>query len=216
MKLDSVTLEEALELFKLPRHLGETKDGKAISTNVGRFGPYVKYGDQFASLKKDDDPYTITLERALELIAEKQVKDAEKVLRDFGNGIQILKGRWGSYLNQVVKRSKIQVRLPKDREPDSMTLEECQALLAPPLRPKRKARKKGGRSSQAGSRPGRGSQVAKASSQGCTEKGGGSQRQPAAPKKATTRKNRHDAQEAIRTVQQAASSPTLPRRYGLL
>lgn len=129
MKLDTVTLEEALELFKLPRHLGETADGKAISTNVGRFGPYVKYGDQFASLKKDDDPYTITLERALELIAEKQVKDAEKILRDFGNGIQILKGRWGPYLQQVVKRTKVQARLPKDREPDSMTLEECQTLL---------------------------------------------------------------------------------------
>ncbi|MFN3785864.1 MAG: topoisomerase C-terminal repeat-containing protein, partial [Thiothrix sp.] len=59
MKLDSVTLEEALALLKLPRHLGETADGKAISVNVGRFGPYVKYGDQFASLAKDDDPYTI-------------------------------------------------------------------------------------------------------------------------------------------------------------
>ncbi|MBU0655825.1 MAG: DNA topoisomerase I [Gammaproteobacteria bacterium] len=130
MKLDNVTLEEALELFKLPRHVGETADGKAISANVGRFGPYVKFGDQFASLKKEDDPHTITLERALELIAEKIQKDKERVLRDFGNGIQILKGRWGPYLNQVVKRSKIQARLPKDREPDSMTLEECVALLA--------------------------------------------------------------------------------------
>ena len=130
MKLDSVTLEEALELFKLPRHVGETADGKAISANVGRFGPYVKFGDQFASLKKEDDPHTITLERALELIAEKIQKDSERVIRDFGNGIQILKGRWGPYLNQVVKRSKIQARLPKDREPDSMTLEECVALLA--------------------------------------------------------------------------------------
>ncbi|MEB4592013.1 DNA topoisomerase I [Candidatus Thiothrix sp. Deng01] len=130
MKLDTVTLEEALELFKLPRHLGETADGKAISANVGRFGPYVKFGDQFASLKKEDDPHTITLERALELIAEKIQKDAEKVLRDFGNGIQILKGRWGPYLQQVVKRSKVQARLPKDRDPDSLTLEECQALLA--------------------------------------------------------------------------------------
>lgn len=144
MKLDTVTLEEALELFKLPRHLGETADGKAISVNVGRFGPYVKYGDQFASLAKDDDPYTITLERALELIAAKQQKDAEKILREFDNGIQILKGRWGPYVQQVVKRQKIQVRLPKDREPDSMTLEECQALLAPVLEAKtaKKASKK--------------------------------------------------------------------------
>ncbi|SEA22386.1 DNA topoisomerase-1 [Thiothrix caldifontis] len=130
MKLDTVTLEEALELFKLPRQLGETEDGKAISANVGRFGPYVKYGDQFASLKKEDDPHTITLERALELIAEKKVKDAEKVLVDFGNGVQILKGRWGPYINKVIKRVKVQARLPKDREPDSMTLEECEALIA--------------------------------------------------------------------------------------
>ncbi|OQX15008.1 MAG: DNA topoisomerase I [Thiothrix lacustris] len=130
MKLDTVTLDEALELFKLPRDLGETEDGKAISTNVGRFGAYVKYGDQFASLKKEDDPHTITLERALELIAEKKIKDAEKILVDFGNGVQILKGRWGPYINKVIKRVKVQARLPKDREPDSMTLEECEALIA--------------------------------------------------------------------------------------
>ena len=130
MKLDTVTLEEALELFKLPRQLGETEDGKAISTNIGRFGAYVKFGDQFASLKKEDDPHTITLDRALELIAEKKIKDAEKILVDFGNGIQILKGRWGPYINKVVKRVKLQIRLPKDREPDSMTLEECEALIA--------------------------------------------------------------------------------------
>ncbi len=130
MKLDTVTLEEALELFKLPRQLGDTEDGKAISTNVGRFGAYVKYGDQFASLKKEDDPHTITLERALELIAEKKIKDAEKILVDFGNGVQILKGRWGPYINKVIKRVKVQARLPKDREPDSMTLEECEALIA--------------------------------------------------------------------------------------
>ncbi|MEZ5454331.1 MAG: DNA topoisomerase I [Thiothrix sp.] len=129
MKLDTVTLEEALELFKLPRHLGETEDGKAISTNVGRFGPYVKFGDQFASLKKEDDPHTITLERALELIAEKKQKDLEKIIREFDNGIQILKGRWGPYLQQVVKRSKVQARLPKDCDTDKITLEECQALL---------------------------------------------------------------------------------------
>lgn len=192
MKLDSVTLEEALELFKLPRHLGETEDGKAISTNVGRFGPYVKYGDQFASLKKDDDPYTITLERALELIAEKQVKDAEKVLRDFGNGIQILKGRWGPYLNQVVKRSKIQVRLPKDREPDSMTLEECQALLAPAIEAKT-AKKPTKKKVDAAAKPEAGQEeaakVAKASKpKAAPKKVAATKDKPAAPKKATTRK----------------------------
>ena len=127
MNLNSVTLEEALELFKLPRQLGTTADGKAVSTNVGRFGPYVKFGNEFASLKKHDDPYTITLDRALELIAEKQQKDAEKLLRDFGNDLHIVKGRWGRLF---VKQGKINVQLPKDRELDSFTLEECQSLIA--------------------------------------------------------------------------------------
>lgn len=140
MKMDSVTLEEALELFKLPRHLGETAEGKAISTNVGRFGPYVKYGSEYASLKKDDDPYTITLERALELIAEKQQKDADKLLRDFGNGLQVIKGRWGTFL----KQGKINAKLPKDRDIDNLTLEEAQALItaATPVKPSKKTAKK--------------------------------------------------------------------------
>ena len=140
MKMDSVTLEEALELFKLPRHLGETAEGKAISTNVGRFGPYVKYGSEYASLKKDDDPYTITLERALELIAEKQQKDADKLLRDFGNGLQVIKGRWGPFL----KQGKINAKLPKDRDIDNLTLEEAQALItaATPVKPSKKTAKK--------------------------------------------------------------------------
>lgn len=125
MKMDSVTLDEALELFKLPRHLGETAEGKAISTNVGRFGPYIKYGSEYASLKKDDDPYTVTLERALELIVEKQQKDAEKLLRDFGNGLQVLKGRWGPFL----KQGKINAKLPKDKDIEALTLEEAQALI---------------------------------------------------------------------------------------
>lgn len=146
MKLDTVTLEEALELFKLPRHVGETPDGKPITANVGRFGPYLKYGDQFVSLQKTDDPYTVTLERALELIAEKQQKDAAKVLKDFGNGIQILKGRWGPYIQQVVKCDKLQVRVPKERDATTLSLEECEAMLAPALAAKaaRKPAKKAG------------------------------------------------------------------------
>ena len=136
MKMDSITFEQALELFKLPRHLGENAEGKAISTNVGRFGPYVKYGSEYASLGKQDDPYTLTLERALELIAEKKQKDAEKLLRDFGDGLQVIKGRWGPFL----KQGKINAKLPKDRDIDSLTLEECQALIAAatPAKPAKK------------------------------------------------------------------------------
>jgi DNA topoisomerase-1 len=136
MKMDSVTFEQALELFKLPRHLGENAEGKAISTNIGRFGPYVKYGSEYASLGKLDDPYTLTLERALELIAEKKQKDAAKLLRDFGDGLQVIKGRWGPFL----KQGKINAKLPKDRDIDSLTLEECQALIAAatPAKPAKK------------------------------------------------------------------------------
>lgn len=130
MKLDTVTLEEALELFKLPRKLGSTPEGESVSTNIGRFGPYVRFGDKFASLGKEDDPHTITLERALELVEEKKRKDKEKIIKDFGDGIQILKGRWGPYLYKVEGRTKLNVRLPKDREVDSFSHEECQEMLA--------------------------------------------------------------------------------------
>ncbi len=105
-------------------------------------------------MKKEDDPHTITLEHALELIAEKKIKDAEKILVDFGNGIQILKGRWGPYINKVVKRVKLQIRLPKDREPDSMTLAECEALIAVAL--EAKGAKKGAKKAKdSGSQAGR-------------------------------------------------------------
>ncbi|NNF51599.1 MAG: type I DNA topoisomerase, partial [Gammaproteobacteria bacterium] len=81
-KMDEITLEDAMELFKLPRKLGETPEGEPVSASVGRFGPYVKYGSKFASIK-NDDPYTITLERALEVIAEKKEADANRLILDF-------------------------------------------------------------------------------------------------------------------------------------
>lgn len=139
-RLDSITLEEALELTKLPRELGESSDGLAISTNVGRFGPYVKYGTKFVSLKKEDDPYTITLERALELVEEKKKADAEREIKIFEEqGISILKGRYGPYVTDGKKNAKV----PKEREPDTLTLEECVELIAnAKVRPKRKRAKK--------------------------------------------------------------------------
>ncbi|WP_020396072.1 DNA topoisomerase I [Thiolinea disciformis] len=138
MKMDSVTLEDALELFQLPRTLGETAEGQTISTNIGRFGPYVKYGSTFVSLKKDDDPYTVTLERALQLIEEKKISDREKTLNDFGDGILLLKGRWGPYLAQ----GKIKARLPKDRDPQTVTVEEARDLIkqATPEKPAKKTK----------------------------------------------------------------------------
>jgi DNA topoisomerase-1 len=125
-KMDLITHAEALELFKLPRKLGQTASGEEITTNVGRFGPYVKFGAKYVSLKTDD-PYEITPERALEVIREKEVADANRLILDFPDaGIQVLNGRFGPYITDKQRNAKI----PKDRDPKSMTLEECQTMLA--------------------------------------------------------------------------------------
>ena len=125
-KMDAITHTEAIELFKLPRKLGTTADGEEITTNVGRFGPYVKYGAKYASLKTDD-PYEITPERALEVIREKAIADANRLILDFPDaGIQVLNGRYGPYITDKSRNAKI----PKDRDPKGLTLEECQSLLA--------------------------------------------------------------------------------------
>jgi DNA topoisomerase-1 len=127
-RMDEITLADALELFKLPRTLGEWEDGHSIKVAVGRFGPYVQYGTKkYASLKNEDDPYTITRERALQLIHEKQEIEANRVIRDFGvDDIQVLNGRYGPYVSDRKKNGKI----PKDRDPKTLTLEECRAILA--------------------------------------------------------------------------------------
>jgi DNA topoisomerase-1 len=125
-KMDAITHTEAIELFKLPRKLGTTPAGEEITTNVGRFGPYVKYGAKYVSLKIDD-PYEITPERALEVIREKEIADANRLILDFPDaGIQVLNGRYGPYITDKSRNAKI----PKDKDPKSLTLEECQTLLA--------------------------------------------------------------------------------------
>jgi DNA topoisomerase-1 len=125
-KMDAITHTEAMELFKLPRKLGTTPAGEEITTNVGRFGPYVKYGAKYVSLK-GDDPYEITPERALEVIREKEIADANRLILDFPDaGIQVLNGRYGPYITDKARNAKI----PKDRDPKSLTLTECQTMLA--------------------------------------------------------------------------------------
>jgi DNA topoisomerase-1 len=138
-KMDDITKEEALDLFKLPRALGETADGEPVSASIGRFGPYVRYGDKYVSIR-GDDPYTIVLERALELIEEKKIADANRIIQDFTDvGIQVLNGRYGPYVTDGNKNAKI----PKDREPKDLTLEECQAMIeAAPERRGRRGKKK--------------------------------------------------------------------------
>ena len=107
-KMDKITFEEAMILFQLPRHLGETPEGEKVTVAIGRFGPYVKYDSKYASIK-EDDPYTITLERALEIVAEKKEADANKVVKIFDEDpeIQIHNGRWGAYLTNGSKNAKL-------------------------------------------------------------------------------------------------------------
>ena len=125
-KMDAIALADAMELFKLPRTLGQTADGETVVTNVGRFGPYVKYGSKYVSLK-EDDPYTVTLERALEVIRLKQEADANRLIADLGvDNIQVLNGRYGPYITDGKKNAKV----PKERDPKSLTVEECRTLLA--------------------------------------------------------------------------------------
>ncbi len=137
-KMADIDLATAMELFKLPRKLGETEDGLPVSASVGRFGPYIRYGDKYVSMK-EDDPYTVALPRALELIAEKIIVDANRLILDFeAEGIQVLNGRYGPYITNKEKNA----RVPKDREPKSLTLEECIELLAAaPVRGRRGKKK---------------------------------------------------------------------------
>ena len=125
-KMDSIQFAEAMELFRLPRDLGHTPEGEKVTVAIGRFGPYVKYGSKYASLK-DDDPYELELPRALDVIAAKKILDANRTIQDFGvDNIQVLNGRYGPYVTDKARNA----RIPKDRDPKSLTLEECRALLA--------------------------------------------------------------------------------------
>ena len=139
-KMDLIKLPEALELFKLPMNLGTTAEGEPVQANIGRFGPYIKYGAKYVSLKPPDDPYTVTLERALEVIRLKKEADANRIIQDFGvDNIQVLNGRYGPYITD----GKRNARIPKDTDPKAVTLEVCRELLAvAPPRGSRFGRKK--------------------------------------------------------------------------
>lgn len=124
-RLETVTLEEALKMFTLPRLVGQTADGKDIKANIGRFGPYIQVDKTFVSIKPLD-PHAITLKEARELYAAKLKADAEKNIADFGDGIKVLNGRFGPYITDGTKNAKI----PKSTEPKSITHEQAKELLA--------------------------------------------------------------------------------------
>ena len=135
-KIETVTLEQALEMFKLPRVVGQTEDGQDIKANIGRFGPYIQIGKLFVSIKPED-PHTITLEKARELYAAKLQAEAEKNIADFGDGVKVLNGRFGPYITDGSKNAKI----PKDTDPKTITHEQALELLkAAPAKPARRGR----------------------------------------------------------------------------
>ena len=140
--IETLTLEEALELFKLPRTLGD-HDGKKVTAAIGRFGPYVRYDGKFVSLKADegDDPYTVTLERAMELIKAKHEADAKALIKVFeeDDTVRVLNGRYGPY----IKAGRLNATIPKDEKPEDVTWERAQELIEEAKnRPKRGRRKK--------------------------------------------------------------------------
>lgn len=124
-KIETVTLEQALRAFELPRLVGQTEDGQDIKANVGRFGPYIQIGKLYVSLK-DIDPREVTQEQARELYAAKLKAEAEKNIADFGDGIKVLNGRFGPYVTDGSKNAKI----PKDTDPKDITRDQAVELLA--------------------------------------------------------------------------------------
>jgi len=124
-KIETVTLEQALRAFELPRLVGQTEDGQDIKANVGRFGPYIQIGKLYVSLK-DIDPREVTQEQARELYAAKLKAEAEKNIADFGGGIKVLNGRFGPYVTDGNKNAKI----PKDTDPKTITRDQAVELLA--------------------------------------------------------------------------------------
>ena len=131
--MHTISLEDALELFKLPRKLGRSNE-EEVSVGIGRFGAFAKRGSVYASLKKEDDPYTIELARAVFLIDEKEEIARNRIIKSFeGSDIQVLNGRYGPYISD----GKLNGRIPKDREPASLTLAEVTQLLQDTGKPMR-------------------------------------------------------------------------------
>jgi len=125
--IETISIEEALELFKLPKKVGMFED-KDMTVAIGKFGPYIRHNSAFYSLPKDIDPLDLTEEKAIELILEKRKKDAEKLIKAFDEDptVKILNGRWGPY----IEFGKLNVKIPKGKEPLELTFEECKALAA--------------------------------------------------------------------------------------
>jgi DNA topoisomerase-1 len=159
-RIDTITLADALDLFKLPRRLGNLPSGEEVSVNIGRFGPYARYGSQFVSLKKDDDPYTVELPRVIELIEQKKAAlEAATILNFEGTGIRVIKGRFGPYISDGTRKA----RVPKTRDPAQLSVFECEAYLAEAAAAEKPGKKKGARAAPPAAADGAGKTTAKTS-----------------------------------------------------
>ncbi len=196
-KMDRITREEALELFKLPRDLGETDAGEELQANIGRFGPYVRYGSKFVSIPADEDPLSITRERALELVAEKKAADARRTIQEFDNGIRVLDGRYGPYVTDGSKNAKI----AKDTDPKSLTLADCEKLLAEA--PARRGR--GGKGGAAKKAAGKKTAAKKSTAKKAASK-------KTSKKKATKKKASKKKAAARKTAAKATASKTAKKK----
>lgn len=136
-KIETVTLEQALKMFELPRLVGQTEDGQDIKANIGRFGPYIQIGKLFVSIKPED-PHTITLEKARELYTNKLEAEKAKNIADLGDGIKVLNGRYGPYITNGTKN----VKIPKDIDPKNIDRIKADEMLAEAPIPKRRGRAK--------------------------------------------------------------------------
>ncbi|HWZ14280.1 MAG TPA: type I DNA topoisomerase [Mucilaginibacter sp.] len=125
--IETITLEQALELFKLPKKIGAFED-KEMTVAIGKFGPYIRHNSAFYSLPKDIDPLDVTEEKAIELILDKRKRDSEKLIKAFDEdpAMKVLNGRWGPY----IEFGKLNIKIPKDKDPQSLTFEECKTLAA--------------------------------------------------------------------------------------
>ncbi len=189
--MHTITLEQAIDLFRLPRKLGLDKD-EDVSVGIGRFGPFAKRGSVYASLKKEDDPYTVDLARAVFLIEEKEEIARNRIIKSFdGSDIQVLNGRYGPYISD----GKLNGRIPKDREPASLTLDEVIAMMEETGKPMRKGF-------------GKKAVVKKAAAKKAPAK------KAAAPKKATAKKTatRKTASKAAKKTTKKATKKTVVKK----
>ncbi|MDY4174651.1 MAG: type I DNA topoisomerase [Bacteroidales bacterium] len=152
--IETITLEQALRLFDLPRNVGKFED-KEVVISTGRFGPYVRHDGKFVSLKKEDDPYTITLEQAIERIVQKREDDKNKLIKEFPENadLKILNGRWGPY----IAYGKANVKIPKGTDAAALSYDDCMKLCveqdADPTKKKSRFAKASSASQQADSEP---------------------------------------------------------------